>query len=353
MTLPGGASIPAVFAERLRLAEASGRRAVVLARDGFRPSTILTERAFENAIRVVCAIGGSTNALIHLIAIARRAGVGLTLERFDRIARETPPLVGVKPGGDHTMLDFHRAGGVPRLMHELRRDLDLDVRTVGGRRIRSIVRKVPSPPMQGVIHPVDDPIRADAGIAVLWGNLAPDGAVIKSHAASAHLLEHSGRSVVFGSLGELEARIDDPELPVDENSVLVLAGAGPIGGPGMPEVGQLPIPKKLLARGIRDIVRVSDARMSGTAFGTVVLHVAREAAVGGPLAAVRDGETITLDVEHRRLDLHVTDEELGRRLAARSPEFDEPQTGLLRLHRQHVLQANDGCDFDLWPAPRA
>jgi dihydroxy-acid dehydratase len=354
LTLPGMAAIPAPLARRLRLAEAAGRRIVEMAREDLRPSAILTRPAFENALRVVMALGGSTNAVVHLLAIAGRAGVPLTLDDFDRVGRTTPVVANIRPSGKHHMEDLAEAGGIPGVMKVLAPLLAREARTVTGQTLGAVLDGVPVPgAWQDVIAPLDRPLRAEGGLAILRGSLAPDGAVLKVSAASPALLRHRGPACVFRDLDDLTARVDDPALPVTPDSVLVLQNAGPVGGPGMPEAGSLPIPAKLLAAGVRDMVRLSDARMSGTAGGTVVLHVAPEAAVGGPLALVRDGDEILLDAEARRLDLRVPDAELTRRRAewrAPAPSFER---GYRRLFVERVLQASEGCDFDfLRPAPR-
>jgi dihydroxy-acid dehydratase len=347
MTLPGMAAIPAPLSRRLRLAEAAGRRIVEMVREDLRPSRILTRAAFENAMRLLMALGGSTNAVVHLPAIAGRAGVVLTLEDFERAARTTPMVASVRPSGRHHMEDLAEAGGIPAVLKVLAPLLHLDAPTVAGASLGALLDAVPAPgPWQEVIAPLDRPFRSEGGLAVLRGSLAPDGAVLKVSAATPALLRHRGRACVFRDLADLAARIDDPALPVTPDSVLVLQNAGPVGGPGMPEAGSLPIPKKLLAAGVRDMVRVSDARMSGTAGGTVVLHVAPEAAVGGPLALVRDGDEILLDAEARRLDLLVPDDELARRRAAWRPPAPPPARGYRRLFAERVLQAPQGCDFD-------
>ncbi len=346
MTLPGNAAIPAPDARRLALAELSGRRAVEMARSGGpRPSEILTPEAFDNAIRADMAIGGSTNAIIHLVAIAGRVGVRLPLGRFDELSRTTPLLVNVRPSGKYLMEDFFYAGGLPAVLRELLPLLHAGALTVNGRPLGDNVRDARIW-NEDVIRPLALPLAPEGGTVILTGNLCPDGAVLKQSAASPHLLRHRGRAVVFEDHADLHRRIDDPALPVDETSVLVLKHVGPRGAPGMPEWGAAPIPARLLRAGVKDMVRISDARMSGTSYGTVVLHVAPESAVGGPLALVRDGDEIELDVPARRLTLRVSDEELGRRRAAwrpRPPHFDR---GYGRLFLEHVLQANEGCDFD-------
>jgi dihydroxy-acid dehydratase len=348
MMLPGGAAIPATMNERLHSAQETGRAIVRLVKMGIRPSDIMTEKAFENAIRVLMAIGGSTNAVIHLIAIARRLGIGLTLDKFDELSQTTPFIANLRPAGKYQMQEFYHAGGVPAVLKELSSLLHLDELTVTGKTVRENIENVKVDEVyRDIIRPFDDPLHPDGGIAVLRGNLAPNGAIIKSKAASKNLLKHRGKAVVFTSLKDLEQRIDDPNLDVTPESVLVLQNAGPVGAPGMPEAGMIPIPRKLLQMGVRDMVRISDCRMSGTAFGTVVLHVAPEAAVGGPIALVRDGDWIELDVENRTLHLLVSEEELElRRQQWTPPKFEDYQRGYGWMYRQHVLQADQGCDFD-------
>jgi dihydroxy-acid dehydratase len=345
MTLPGCAAIPAPDSRRLRLAEASGRQIVAAVAADLRPSRILTREALENAIRVSMAIGGSTNAVIHLVALAGRLGIDLPLDRFDALSRSTPFLANIRPSGEFQMEELFAAGGIPAVMQEIRSLLHLDALTITGRTVEENLSGVEVLDRR-VIAPLSQPLHPEGGTAILHGNLAPRGAVCKQSAASSHLLRHRGRAVVFSSNADLQARIDDPELDVTEEDVLVLQNAGPVGGPGMAEVGNLPIPKKLLQRGVRDMVRISDARMSGTAYGTIVLHVAPEAAVGGPLAVVRTGDQIELDVPARRLQLCVSDEELAARLAAWSPSPPAYERGYGRLFIEHVLQADQGCDFD-------
>jgi L-arabonate dehydrase len=346
MTLPGNAAIPGPDSRRLALAELSGRRAVEMARTGGpRPSEILTAQAFANAIRTDMAIGGSTNAIIHLVALAGRVDVPLPLARFDELSRTTPFLVNVRPSGKYLMEDFFYAGGLPAVMRALLPLLHGEALTVNGRTVADNVRDARCH-NEDVIRPLDMPLGAEGGTIILQGNLCPDGAVLKQSAASAHLLTHRGRAVVFEDHADLHRRIDDPSLPVDETSVLVVKHVGPKGAPGMPEWGAAPIPAKLLRQGVKDLVRISDARMSGTSYGTVVLHVAPESAAGGPLALVRDGDEIELDVPRRRLTLLVDDTELAQRRTAwrpRPPQFDR---GYGRLFLDHVLQANRGCDFD-------
>jgi dihydroxy-acid dehydratase len=345
MCLPGTASIPAVDAARVRAAEATGARAVTLAREGPPPSRILTAEAFDNAITVLMAIGGGTNAVVHLLALAGRVGVPLTLDRFHELSTRTPLLANVKPSGEHLVEQLHRAGGIRAVLAELAPLLHGDALTVTGRTLAEGFAGAQVLD-RGVIAALGAPLRAEGGIAVLRGSLAPDGALIKRSAASPGLLSHRGPAVVFEDVYDVAARIDDPALDVGPDSVLVLRNAGPKGGPGMPEWGQLPIPAKLLERGVTDLVRVSDARMSGTAFGTVVLHVAPEAAAGGPLRAVRDGDPIVLDVDGQRLDLDVPAGEIARRLAELGPAEPKYRRGYGALYLEHVLQANEGCDFD-------
>jgi dihydroxy-acid dehydratase len=354
LSLPMSATIPAPHAERVRSAELSGRRAAEMARAGApRPSELLTAAAFRNAQVVLQAIGGSTNGLIHLTAIARRTAHDVDLDAFDRLGREVPVLVDLKPSGLHYMEHFHHAGGLPALMRELGDLLDLDAGTVAGGTLRDVVRDAEQVPGQDVIRSRADPIKPEGAMAVLRGNLAPRGAVIKHSAASPRLLQHTGRAVVFDSLEDLARRIDDPALEVSAEDVLVLRNAGPKGAPGMPEAGYLPIPKKLGSSGVKDMVRLSDARMSGTAFGTIVLHITPEAAAGGPLALVRNGDMIRLDVPARRIELLVDDDELRRRRAdlAAAPAPVPPRRGYARLFNQTILQADQGCDFEFLAGP--
>ena len=349
MTLPGASSIPAADSAHPRMAAAAGRRIVDMVWDDVTPRSIMTAEAFDNAITVVMAIGGSTNAVVHLIAMARRAGIPLDLDRFDAISRRTPVIGDIRPSGRFLMEDLFYAGGLRGLMGRLQDLLHLDCMTVGGQTLREAIASAPVSNDE-VIRLRSNPASTEGGVAILRGNLAPDGAVIKQTAATPALLAHTGPAVVFRDYNDLAARIDDPALPVTADSVLVLQNAGPLGGPGMPEWGMLPIPKKLLQAGVRDMVRISDARMSGTAYGTCVLHVAPESFVGGPLAFVRDGDLIELDVQARRLHLHVSDEELaGRRKGWVAPPIQYPR-GYGLLHAQHVRQANEGCDFDFLQA---
>jgi L-arabonate dehydrase len=341
----GNAAIPAVDSRRYALAQLAGRRIVEMVHEDLRMSKILTRDAFENAIRVNAAIGGSTNAVVHLLAIAGRIGVPLELDDFDRLGHDLPLLVDLQPSGRFLMEDFYYAGGVPAVVRELGDLMHRDALTVGGTTIGEATADAPCWNRE-VIRPLGEPLKTHAGIAVLRGNLAPDGAVIKPSAATASLLQHRGRAVVFESIEDFKARIDDPDLDVDETCVLVLKGAGPQGYPGMPEVGNMPLPPKILAKGITDMVRISDARMSGTAYGTVVLHTSPESARGGTLALVQNGDPIELDVAHRRLELMVDDAELARRRAAWRPAPPVFERGYARLYTEHVLGADRGADFD-------
>src|SRR3989442_1198137 len=347
MTLPGNAAIPAPDSRRLALAELSGRRAVELAQAGGpRPSEILTAKAFDNAIRGDMAIGGSTHAIIHPVALAVRAAVPLPLPPLDQPSRSTPLLVNCKPSGKSLMEDFFYAGGLPAVLKELLPLLHGDALAVNGRTLADNVRDARCW-NEDVIRPLGIPLAQEGGTVILFGNLCPDGAVLKQSAASPHLLTHRGRAVVFESHDDLARRIDDPALAIDATSVLVLKHAGPKGAPGMPEWGAAPIPARLLKQGVKDMVRISDARMSGTSYGTVVLHVAPEAAIGGPLALVRDGDEIDLDVPKRKLTLRVSDAELARRREAWTPPAPHFTGGYGRIFLDHVLQANEGCDFDV------
>jgi dihydroxy-acid dehydratase len=345
--LPGVAGTPATDSRLLAAAHATGRLAVELVGTDRRPSTHLTQASFANAIVALAAIGGSTNAVVHLLAIAGRLGVELSLDDFDRIGSRVPVLVDLQPAGRFLMEDFHRAGGLLAVLREVRDLLDPTALTVTGRPLTDYLDDAPIWDVE-VIRPRSAPLVAEGGIAVLRGNLAPSGALIKPAAASPHLLRHRGRAVVFDSVEDLHARIDDPDLDVDADSVLVLRGCGPKGYPGMPEVSNMPMPKKLLASGVRDMVRVCDGRMSGTAYGTVVLHVAPEAAAGGPLALVQTGDVISLDVAARRIDVEVPDDELARRTVneATVAGFAQPDRGWERLYVDHVLQADTGADLD-------
>jgi len=345
ISLPGNGAIPAADSRRILLAERAGRRIVAMAAEGLRPSQVLTREAMENAVTLLCALGGSTNAVVHLPAVAGRLGLELPLDLFDSISRRTPLLANVRPAGKFQMEDFFYAGGVPAVLKELLPLLHGDALTVTGRTLAENVAQSEVVDSE-VVHSRDDPLKSEGGLAILRGNLAPSGAVIKHAAASPDLSQHRGRAVVFRSISDLQERIDDPALDVSPEDILVLQNAGPIGGPGMPEVGNLPIPKKLLKEGVRDMVRISDARMSGTAFGTIVLHVAPEAAVGGPLSAVRTGDEIELDVPGRRLELRVEREELDRRQAEWRQPPPEYRRGYGKLFLDHVMQAPEGMDFD-------
>ena len=316
-----------------------------LARAGTRMSQILTRDAFENAITLLCALGGSTNGVVHLPAIAGRLGINLPLDLFDAISRRTPVIANVRPSGKYQMEDLHYAGGIPAVLHELLPLLHGDALTVTG---RTLAENVAGADVQNadVICSLKAPLQPEGGLAILRGNLAPDGAVIKHSAATPALMQHRGRAVVFRDVDDLRARINAPDLPVTPDSVLVLQNSGPVGGPGMPEIGNLPIPEKLLKQGVRDMVRISDARMSGTAYGTIVLHVAPESAIGGPLALVQDGDEIELDVANRRLHLHVAEDELARRRAAWQPPAAAYRRGYGQLYLRHVNQAPQGVDFD-------
>ncbi len=344
MSLPGAATPPAVHAERLRIAEATGARAVALVHENLTPDRIVTRAAVDNALRVLLAVGGSTNGAIHLTAIAGRAGIPLSLEHLNRISADTPVLVNLKPVGEHYMEQFHAAGGVGALLRELAPLLHGDAISVAGETLAERIARVPAYVDRAVVRSADAPIVACDALVALFGNLAPNGAILKAAAADPRLLEHEGRAVVFRDLADLAARIDAPDLDVEPDDVLVLQNAGPIGA-GMPEAGYLPIPKKLLARGVRDMLRISDARMSGTAYGAVVLHVSPEAAIGGPLAAVRDGDRIRVSLREKRLDVALTDAEIAGRLAhvVRPPV---PRRGYAKLYAEHILGPERGCDFD-------
>ncbi|MFD1812224.1 IlvD/Edd family dehydratase [Rhodococcus gannanensis] len=345
LALPGNAAIPAVDSRRRVHARDSGVRIVEMVTEDLRMSDVVTRESFENAIRVNAAIGGSTNAVVHLLALAGRLEIPLELQDFAQQSRNIPLLVNLMPSGSYLMEDFYYAGGLPAVIAELGDLLHTDALTVTGRTLGENVTGAPIWD-DDVIRRRASPLQEDAGITVLTGNLAPNGAVVKPSAASRHLLRHVGRAVVFRGMDDFRARIDSPDLDIEPDDVIVLTGAGPVGAPGMPEVGNLPLPRRLLARGVTDMVRISDARMSGTAFGTVVLHVAPEAAVGGPLALVRDGDRIELDVPGGVLRLEVDDDELRRRREAFVPTADVPAGGYRRLFVDHVLQADRGVDFD-------
>ena len=352
IALPASASPPAVTADRIRIAERSGTIAVALAKSRLTPDRIITAKSVENALRVLLAIGGSTNGIVHITAIAGRLGIPVDLARLDALGRDTPVLVDLKPSGQHYMEDFHHAGGMPALLRELKPLLHLDAMTVTGRTMgEEIEASGPGFP-QNVIRTLANPIYAQGGIAVLRGNLAPGGAIIKQSAANAKLMQHEGRAVVFENAGDLASRIDRDDLDVNADDVLVLKNIGPRGAPGMPEAGYLPIPKKLARAGVKDMVRLSDGRMSGTAAGTIVLHVTPEAALGGPLAWVQTGDRIRLDVAGRSIALLVDDEELARRRAAHPVTPPTAERGYLRLFLDTVTQADQGVDFDFLRAPK-
>ncbi len=344
LTLPGASSIPAPDSRHAQMATATGKRIVEMVWEDLTPAKILTEQSFDNAVTCVLAMGGSTNALVHLIAMARRAGSRLDLDRFDALARKTPLIANIRPAGKYLMEDFYYAGGLRALLERIRDKLHAGAMTVTGRTLGENIEGARVFD-DDVILPVNKALLQEGSLAVLRGNLAPDGAVIKPAAAETRLHRHKGRAVVFEDYAALSKGIDDPALDIDENSVLVLKNAGPLGGPGMPEWGQLPIPKKLLQKGVRDMVRISDARMSGTSFGACVLHVAPESFIGGPLALVRSGDMIELDIPARRLQLLVSDEELARRREAWKAPPPRYSRGYGAIFSEHVTQANEGCDF--------
>jgi dihydroxy-acid dehydratase len=346
MMLPGGATPPAVTADRVRIAEQTGATAVRLAHSRLAPRDILTADAFENALRVLMAIGGSTNGIIHLAAIAGRVGIAIDLAELDRMGRETPVLVDMKPSGRFYMEDLHNAGGLATLLRELAPMLNLDARTVTGRTLGEELAGAPAPFAQQVVRTRDNPLHPQGAIAVLRGNLAADHAIIKQSAADPALMEHEGRAVVFENVGDLVARIDRDDLDVEPDDILVLKNIGPIGAPGMPEAGYLPIPRKLARRGVKDMVRISDGRMSGTAAGTIVLHVSPEAAAGGVLALVQNGDRIRLSVRNRELSLLVADDELAQRARDQHTPPPAATRGYARLFVQSVTQAGQGVDFD-------
>ncbi len=346
MALPNTAAIPAVHADRLRAAEASGRRAAELARSPIRPSEIVNEKSVENALRVLLAIGGSTNAIVHLTAIAGRAGIDVSLKKLNQLSDSTPVLVDLKPTGQHYMSDLYAAGGVAAVLRELKPLLHLDCMTVSGRTLGEVIESHPAWVDRAVVREMKNPISPVGGLVALFGSLAPSGAILKRSAADPALFEREGRAVVFSSLDDLAARIDDASLEVNAEDFLVLQNAGPKSGYAMPEAGYLPIPAKLARAGVKDMVRISDARMSGTAYGTIVLHVSPEAAIGGALALARNGDRIKLSVKERRLDLLVSEEELKKRKSAWKPPVTPPTRGYAKLYMDHVLQAEHGCDFD-------
>ncbi|HEX2544741.1 MAG TPA: IlvD/Edd family dehydratase [Ramlibacter sp.] len=352
MTVPGGASPPAVTSARMRVAEQSGAVAVQMAKSGLTIDRILTEKAFENAMRVLLAIGGSTNAIVHLTAIAGRMGVEVDLKALDRMGRETPVLVDLKPSGQHYMEHFDAAGGMATLLRELKPLLHLDALTVTGRTLGEEMERAAPPFKQDVVRPRDNPIYPQGGIAVLQGNLAPGGAIIKQSAADPKLMEHEGRAVVFEGLQDLAERIDSEDLDVKAEDILVLKNIGPKGAPGMPEAGYIPLPRKLARQGVKDMVRISDGRMSGTAFGTIVLHVTPESAVGGPFGQVRNGDRIRLSVSNREISLLVSDEELARRAKESPVPMPRAERGYRKLFLETVTQADKGVDFDFLAAPQ-
>ena len=352
MTLPGTATIPAVHADRLRAAEASGTRAVALAAEELKPSAIVTKESVNNALRVLLAIGGSTNGILHLAAIAGRAGIDLTLEELNRISDETPVLVDLKPTGPHYMEDLFAAGGLAPVLRTLRPLLNLESLAITGHTLAKRLDGETETPDLGIVKTTKKPLQPKGGLVALFGSLAPDGAILKRSAADSRLFEHEGRAVVFTSLEDLAARIDDPDLDVEPDDILVLQNAGPKSGTGMPEAGYLPIPGKLARAGVKDMIRISDARMSGTAYGTIILHVTPEAATGGPLGLVRTGDRIRLSVHRRSLDLLVSDGELSVRRQAHHPP-KRPARGYARLYHDHVLSADTGCDFDFLRASEA
>ncbi|MAQ44821.1 MAG: dihydroxy-acid dehydratase [Confluentimicrobium sp.] len=347
MALPGTAAIPAVHADRLRAAEASGMAAARMVQNPIRPSEVITEKSVENALRVLLSLGGSTNAIIHLTAIAGRLGIRIGLDRLNQLSDETPVLVNLKPVGSHYMEDFFFAGGVGAVLRELKPLLHLDTISVTGERLGDRLEQDPGYVDRRVIATAEEPLEPQGGLVALFGNLAPRGAILKRSAADSSLFETEGRAVVFTSLEDLAARIDDPDLDIQADDVMVLQNAGPRSASGMPEAGYLPIPRKLSSKGVKDMIRISDARMSGTAFGTIILHVAPEAAVGGKLALVRTGDRIRLSVKDKRVELLVDDAELDRRRAEWTPDLVPPEErrGYDRLYASEVLQADEGCDF--------
>jgi dihydroxy-acid dehydratase len=346
MALPGTAAIPAVHADRLRAAEASGKRAAELAKNPIRPSQVITEKSVENALRVLLAIGGSTNAIVHLTAIAGRAGVKISLDKLNQLSDSTPVLVDLKPTGQHYMSDLYAAGGVGAVLRELRPLLHLDCINVSGKTLKEVLDAHHPWVDRAVVKPFGEPLSKEGGLVALFGSLAPNGAILKRSAADPSLFEREGRAVVFSSLDDLAARVDDPNLDIKADDFMVLQNAGPKSGYAMPEAGYLPIPQKLARAGVKDMVRISDARMSGTAYGTIVLHVSPEAATGGPLALVRNGDRIKLSVKDRRIELLVDEKELSRRKSAWKPPVEPARRGYAKLYMDHVLQAEHGCDFD-------
>ena len=346
MALPGSAAIPAVHADRLRAAEESGRRAVEFCGNPIRPSQIITQRSVENALRVLLAIGGSTNAIVHLTAIAGRAGVDVSLKKLNELSDSTPVLVDLKPTGQHYMSDLYAAGGVGAVMRELKPLLHLDCMTVAGVTLGEVLDRLPPWVDRAVVREFKNPISPVGGLVALYGSLAPNGAILKRSAADPSLFEKEGRAVVFSSLDDMAARVDSPELDIKPEDFMVLQNAGPKSGYAMPEAGYLPIPAKLARSGVKDMVRISDARMSGTAYGTIVLHVSPESAVGGPLALVRNGDRIRISVKNRAIDLLVSEAEIQERKSSWKPPITPPARGYAKLYMDHVLQAEHGCDFD-------
>ena len=346
MALPGTAAIPAVHADRLRAAEESGRRAVQMAASPLRPSEIITGKSVENALRVLLAIGGSTNAIVHLTAIAGRAGIHVSLKKLNELSDSTPVLVDLKPTGQHYMSDLYAAGGVGAVMRELRPLLNLECMTVAGVTLKEVLDKLPPWVDRAVVRELKNPISPVGGLVGLFGSLAPNGAILKRSAADPNLFEKEGRAVVFSSLDDLSARVDDPNLDINADDFMVLQNAGPKSGYAMPEAGYLPIPSKLARAGVKDMVRISDARMSGTAYGTIVLHVSPEAAVGGALALVRNGDRIRLSVRERKIDLLISEDEMRKRRGVWKAPVTAPTRGYAKLYMDHVLQAEHGCDFD-------
>jgi dihydroxy-acid dehydratase len=351
MSVPGGASPPAVTADRIRVAERTGATAMAMIERGITPDQILTPKSFENALRVLLAIGGSTNGIVHLTAIAGRMGIAIDLTALDKMSAETPVLVNLKPSGKHYMEDFHHAGGLVTLLRELKPLLHLDALTVTGKTLGEEIEAAGKPFAQDVVRSFDNPIYRQGGLAVLRGNMAPNGAIIKQSAASETLMEHEGRAVVFESMEDMATRIDSDTLDVQPEDILVLKNIGPIGAPGMPEAGYIPIPRKIARMGIKDMVRISDGRISGTAAGTIVVHVTPEAAAGGPFALVQNGDRIRLSVSRRELSLLISEDELHRRSQALKPRTEDPQArGYRKLYLKSVLQADRGCDFDFLQA---
>ena len=346
MALPGTAAIPAVHADRLRAAEASGKRAVEMAANPLRPSQVITEKSVENALRILLAIGGSTNAIVHLTAIAGRAGIPISLQKLNELSDSTPVLVDLKPTGQHYMSDLYAAGGVGAVLRELKPLLHLDCMTVAGVTLGEVLDKLPPWVDRAVVREFKNPISPVGGLVGLFGSLAPSGAILKRSAADPKLFEKEGRAIVFSSLDDLSARVDDPNLDVTADDFMVLQNAGPKSGYAMPEAGYLPIPSKLARAGVKDMVRISDARMSGTAYGTIVLHVSPEAAVGGVLALVKNGDRIKLSVKERKIDLLISEDEMRKRKSVWKPPVTAPTRGYAKLYMDHVLQAEHGCDFD-------